>query len=279
MITLFSNNEYISLYLYYLSIFYWILGITIYLLKVFNKDFNHFTSYGKLSNQNKSTSSSSSSKTTTATRNDNNDKPFSIVNFLSLFYLDRCFIVTEFTLNKTILIIYLLFIIQGSRRFLETYFIQKHVYSRMNNLLFLSGLSYYLFLVLSLYFEYSVKSSTTTSSLIPITVGIILFTFASFKQYQCHVILSSLRKDNNDNKHSIPYGEWFNLVSSPHYFSELLIYFSYLLITQFQYKSLILCFLFTSINLIHRSMDIHQWYMGQFKYYPKNRKSIIPFIL
>ncbi|KAN0047681.1 hypothetical protein ACTA71_002066 [Dictyostelium dimigraforme] len=64
-------------------------------------------------------------------------------------------------------------------------------------------------------------------------------------------------------KYEIPNGRLFQYVSSPHYLSEILIYFSYLILTNFELKSLILNFIFTSLNLIHRSLQTHKWYRSR----------------
>ncbi|KAN0000591.1 hypothetical protein ACTFIZ_001025 [Dictyostelium cf. discoideum] len=79
-------------------------------------------------------------------------------------------------------------------------------------------------------------------------------------------------------KYEIPNGRLYQYVSSPHYLSEILIYFSYLILTNFKLNSLILNFIFTSLNLIHRSFQTHKWYKSKFSKYPNSRKAIIPFL-
>ncbi|KAN0041354.1 hypothetical protein ACTFIV_003893 [Dictyostelium citrinum] len=85
-------------------------------------------------------------------------------------------------------------------------------------------------------------------------------------------------KTTPSTKYEIPNGRLYQYVSSPHYLSEILIYFSYLILTNFKLNSLILNFIFTSLNLIHRSFQTHKWYKSKFSKYPKSRKAIIPFL-
>ncbi|KAM9967781.1 hypothetical protein ACTFIW_001868 [Dictyostelium discoideum] len=85
-------------------------------------------------------------------------------------------------------------------------------------------------------------------------------------------------KTTPSTKYEIPNGRLYQYVSSPHYLSEILIYFSFLILTNFKLNSLILNFIFTSLNLIHRSFQTHKWYKSKFSKYPKSRKAIIPFL-
>uniref|UniRef100_A0A8C3LRL0 Polyprenal reductase n=1 Tax=Chrysolophus pictus TaxID=9089 RepID=A0A8C3LRL0_CHRPC len=61
-------------------------------------------------------------------------------------------------------------------------------------------------------------------------IGIVMYVWASLHQHRCLVILANLRKSKSGEilslNHSIPFGDWFERVSCPHYFAELLIYIS-----------------------------------------------------
>lgn len=60
----------------------------------------------------------------------------------------------------------------------------------------------------------------------------------SYHQYRCHKILADLRPStaaaatvtSQPRRYSLPQGDWFELVSCPHYFAEILIYSSLLLV-------------------------------------------------
>jgi hypothetical protein len=77
-------------------------------------------------------------------------------------------------------------------------------------------------------------------------LGIVIFLIFSFLQFKHHIILTNLRKtkekidDNNqDNEgkkfYAIPHGLIFNYCGSPHYFCEIIIYLSFIIITKGEY--------------------------------------------
>ncbi|XP_068798969.1 polyprenol reductase isoform X5 [Struthio camelus] len=61
-------------------------------------------------------------------------------------------------------------------------------------------------------------------------IGFVMYIWASLHQHRCLVILANLRKNKSGKvinlSHSIPFGDWFERVSCPHYFAELLVYIS-----------------------------------------------------
>lgn len=61
-------------------------------------------------------------------------------------------------------------------------------------------------------------------------VGIAMFLWASWHHHKAHVILANLRKNEKGSvvtlSHRIPSGDWFDLVTCPHFFAEILIYIS-----------------------------------------------------
>ncbi|CAI0392906.1 unnamed protein product, partial [Linum tenue] len=56
--------------------------------------------------------------------------------------------------------------------------------------------------------------------------GAALFAWGWVHQLRCHKILGSLRRRDREQReeYAIPRGDWFELVSSPHYTAEMLIY-------------------------------------------------------
>ena len=81
------------------------------------------------------------------------------------------------------------------------------------------------------------------------------------------------------NKYSIPSEYWFELVTCPHYFAEIMVYISFAVIMlghNLQWWA-IMAMVFT--NLIMNAIFTHSWYLEKFPDYPKGRKAIIPFIL
>ncbi|KAL7546023.1 hypothetical protein ACHAWF_010734 [Thalassiosira exigua] len=141
-------------------------------------------------------------------------------------------------------------------------------------------------------------------------VGCIYF---QYEQHRYHIILANLRKKNISKTYSIPYGGWFNYVSCPHYLAEIMIYFTFfilsnelspntgdkfleaylgsklcwidksetclsLLITMFRKRCLILL-AWVAINLSISASTTHSWYLKNFGLqYPRSRQRLVPFV-
>ena len=56
------------------------------------------------------------------------------------------------------------------------------------------------------------------------TIGCLYF---QYQQHRHHVMLADLRSANRRAEYSIPISGWFEHVSCPHYFSEIMIYFTF----------------------------------------------------
>ncbi|XP_058882758.1 polyprenol reductase isoform X2 [Acipenser ruthenus] len=114
-------------------------------------------------------------------------------------------------------------------------------------------------------------------------VGIMIFIWASIHQHMCHVILANLRKGDSGKVvnlgHSIPRGDWFELVSCPHYFAELLIYISFSVTFSGCKLTWWLVVLYVLFNQALAAFLCHEFYFKKFKSYPKKRKAFIPFVL
>lgn len=114
-------------------------------------------------------------------------------------------------------------------------------------------------------------------------IGVVLFLTASYVQFDSHRILANLRKDTTGRiyttKHSIPKGKWFDLVSSPHYMAEILIYLSITIVLSGRSLTWWMVFLFVVTNQIFVGMFNHSWYLKTFENYPKTRRAIIPYVL
>ena len=79
--------------------------------------------------------------------------------------------------------------------------------------------------------------------------------------------------------HGVPHGGWFELVSCPHYFAELLIYISLglvfggLSLTWWTVVSYVL------FNQALAAQLCQEFYMTKFEGYPRHRYAFIPFVL
>ncbi|KAL5292509.1 SRD5A3.2 family protein [Megaselia abdita] len=101
------------------------------------------------------------------------------------------------------------------------------------------------------------------------------------EQYKSNMIFVDLRKDKAGKQvteeHRIPTGRLFNLVTSPHYLFEILIYVVIFFIIP-QSSSWRYCTLWVISNQVENAWLTHKWYKETFKNYPKSRKAIIPFV-
>ena len=116
--------------------------------------------------------------------------------------------------------------------------------------------------------------------------GVCLFLWASYHQNRCHRILADLRKtprsersSNGSASYSVPYGDWFTYVSSPHYFAEILLYLGVSCVTLSGFWTDWSIFSFTFLALVVSARATHLWYLETFDVYKKlGRRVIIPYI-
>ncbi|XP_027532204.1 polyprenol reductase isoform X1 [Neopelma chrysocephalum] len=113
-------------------------------------------------------------------------------------------------------------------------------------------------------------------------VGITMYIWASLHQHRCLVILAKLRKNKSGKVvrlgYDVPFGDWFESVSCPHYFAELLIYVSMAIMLGFQnvtWWCVVMCVLF---NQALAAVLSHEFYEKNFHSYPKHRKAFIPHV-
>ncbi|XP_004396322.1 polyprenal reductase [Callorhinus ursinus] len=113
-------------------------------------------------------------------------------------------------------------------------------------------------------------------------LGMLMFIWSSVHQYKCHVILGNLRKNKAGVvihcNHRIPFGDWFEYVSSPNYLAELMIYISMAVTFGFHNLTwwLVVTYVFFSQAL--SAFLSHKFYKSKFVSYPKHRKAFLPFL-
>jgi len=108
--------------------------------------------------------------------------------------------------------------------------------------------------------------------------AVILFFVAWRKQFESHKIFAELKTKMAHN-HSIPHGGWFQYVSCPHYFAEILIYLSLAIILGTNHQTGWLVFVWVLTNQIIAGLMSHWWYQKTFPNYPTRRKAVIPYVL
>lgn len=116
-------------------------------------------------------------------------------------------------------------------------------------------------------------------------VAVGMFLWSSIHQHKCHQILADLRnarKNGSQEDHSYrqPNGDWFELVSCPHFLAEVIIYASMLLVfvpsDVWSVWWLVVVYVVTTLSLSAR--QTHAWYKVKFKDYPHHRYAIIPWL-
>ncbi|KAL2460029.1 Polyprenol reductase 2 [Abeliophyllum distichum] len=109
-------------------------------------------------------------------------------------------------------------------------------------------------------------------------IGGAIFLWGWIHQYRCHAILGSLRENEQDDDYSIPHGDWFQYVSSPHYLAEIVIYAGVVIASGCSDVTIWLLFGFVVANLAFAASETHKWYLQKFDNYPRNRSAIVPFV-
>ncbi|KAI9344560.1 3-oxo-5-alpha-steroid 4-dehydrogenase-domain-containing protein [Obelidium mucronatum] len=117
-----------------------------------------------------------------------------------------------------------------------------------------------------------------------------LFGFASLQQTVAHLQLASLRSNdsrpNTENKrtdlraYKLPTQGYFALVAAPHYFFEVCIYTSFVVLYGFRDLTTILILVCVTVELGISAHDNREWYRTAFgcDKLPKNWKRMIPYL-
>jgi hypothetical protein len=107
-------------------------------------------------------------------------------------------------------------------------------------------------------------------------IGITLFLVGMAINWHSDNLLIHLRKPG-ETGYIIPHGGFFELVSCPNHFGELIEWFGFALLT---WSSPALAFaVWSLVNLMPRALHHHRWYQSIFPDYPKKRKAVIPYLL
>ncbi|GAV73308.1 Steroid_dh domain-containing protein [Cephalotus follicularis] len=204
----------------------------------------------------------------------------------------------------------LLLEVQVLRRLVETIYVFNYSPSaRMHIFAYLSGLFFYTAAPLSLCGSYApevfnfaankvaefiVKGRSrmpaiefdlleSVSSLLKLgwfqCIGAAIFLWGWIHQSRCHAILGSLRERRDQvDEYIVPHGDWFEIVSCPHYLAEIVIYAGLLIASGGSDLTVWLLIGFVVANLVLAAAETHRWYHRKFDNYPSNRFAIIPYV-
>ncbi|KAJ7974828.1 3-oxo-5-alpha-steroid 4-dehydrogenase family protein [Quillaja saponaria] len=105
--------------------------------------------------------------------------------------------------------------------------------------------------------------------------GIVLFLIGISGNFYHHYLLSKLR-GKGEKEYKIPKGGLFGLVICPHYLLEIIQFIGVSLVSQTLYA-----FSFTIGTIFYltgRSIATKRWYLSKFEDFPKDVKTLIPFV-
>ncbi|KAI4375630.1 hypothetical protein MLD38_013478 [Melastoma candidum] len=110
-------------------------------------------------------------------------------------------------------------------------------------------------------------------------IGTVIFLWGWIHQHRCHKILGSLRENREQREeYVVPRGDWFEIVSCPHYLAEIVIYFGLFVASGASDITVFLVLVFVVANLTFAAAETHRWYKRKFEEYPERRHAIIPFV-
>ncbi|KAF0498884.1 3-oxo-5-alpha-steroid 4-dehydrogenase-domain-containing protein [Gigaspora margarita] len=187
--------------------------------------------------------------------------------------------------------------VQTIRRMYECFFIERpSVGAKMHVGLYILGLAFYLATGLSVFIEgignfgildskdnepnlFTIHSTNFLSWNILLAISV--FIYASHHQYILHKNLALLRLKSSSVSsqplYSIPKGDWFDHISSAHYTAEIIIYFSFVILTKGFNLTIWLTFIWTIVCLGIIAKNSEKWGREKFgEEWPKNRWIIMP---
>ncbi|KAK1943635.1 Polyprenol reductase [Phytophthora citrophthora] len=155
-----------------------------------------------------------------------------------------------------------LFSVHTTRRFLESLLITEFGDARMHA----CSTYHYVATVLSMLFDPDSVTihEFTISRLAMAVLGVVIFSIASYHQTRCNYLLAKQKRANN-MKHVIPRGDWFEIVRSPLYTTEIMLYAGFILITGGTTTMLYLVSLWVVVNQVLLAQISSQWVDNKFR--------------
>ncbi|QSL65454.1 hypothetical protein MERGE_002765 [Pneumocystis wakefieldiae] len=94
--------------------------------------------------------------------------------------------------------------------------------------------------------------------------SVLFYCFFSWMQHSSHITLSKLRIHPNSPKYSLPTTGFFRYLICPHYTSEIGIYFSLVVLTRAQNKTILLIFMWVILVLTISASQTYAWRLKTF---------------
>ncbi|KAK0046309.1 polyprenol reductase [Biomphalaria pfeifferi] len=184
-----------------------------------------------------------------------------------------------------VLLVFLLEWLQIFRRAYECFYVSSFSKSTINISHYIIGLCFYsLFgigLLISLPLEKLAFSTPNVLEVVRYIIAVAIFVWAFHFQHRSMLTLASLRQEQKDKPpdgHFVPHGHLFDLVSSPHYLCEVIIYTAFCFMFKFENMYLNCVAVFVWTNQVIESKISHKWYTDHFPNYPAHRKTLIPYL-
>jgi len=233
-----------------------------------------------------------------------------LIHYVTGGYLEKCAVITRHHVDVAIVLsmlsvqvfrrlyecVFVSVLSKGARMHLVHYILGMFFYPAMafTSLLHLDSISdeevsiafsfckniqYHFYNVLTTLLHFFPSALSHWTVFATYSVAVLLFLWASLHQYRCHKILADLRHSKRDNSYRLPKGDWFQLVSCPHFMAEVLIYSAMLLVMVvadvWTVWWLVIVYTVSTLGLSAR--QTHMWYKDKFEDYPRTRCAMIPF--
>jgi len=209
-------------------------------------------------------------------------------------------IVRAWTPPPHVLLTMACYFLQVVRRWYESYYVERpSAEARIHVSHYIVGITFYSAMAPSTWIDSyeawlrqgggigSLAIDTSSDSLLfglngQCLLGLLVFVWASWHQYNCHVILASLRprpakgtdKHDKPKKHNykVPFGDWFRYMVTPHYTAEMLIYLALYLMASSSpltansstAPTLLCAWLWVVVNLGILARESDHWYRARF---------------
>lgn len=159
-----------------------------------------------------------------------------------------------------------LFTVHTTRRFLESAFVTEFGDAKMHACILFVGTYHYVATVLSVLFDPDAVKvyESSISRRVMAGVGAVLFVLGSYHQLRCNYLLAKQKRANN-MKHVVPRGDWFEVVRSPLYTTEIMLYAGFILVTGGTIHMLYLVSAWVVANQVLLAHISSQWVEDKFR--------------